>query len=179
MKKIDLTSQKFGRLAILNDSGQRLSGGIIWNCRCDCGNLKLVSSTHLKTGHTKSCGCLRREIALRKLAVGRYRHGGGYTRICKTWHSMKRRCHDTKSIDYKWYGARGISVYLDWQNDFLSFKNWALANGYKDNLTIDRIDHNGNYEPSNCQFITQSENSIKSNRERNHEKNVRAVEVVR
>ena len=174
----DLTGQRFGRLLVLYDSGKRdRNYHKFWMCKCDCGSLKLVSSTHLKSGHTKSCGCLRKEIQIknghesknqfRKKNQLNYKHGGSYTRIYEIWHGMKKRCYGVKSKDYKYYGKKGVEICKDWKDDYMAFKNWALSSGYKDDLTIDRIDNAGNYEPSNCQWLTNLENVRKGNQERN------------
>ncbi len=85
------------------------------------------------------------------------RHGGTHTRLHKTWIGMNRRCYDKTDNSYKYYGARGIVVCEEWRNSFIKFREWALANGYSDNLTIDRKDNDGNYEPSNCRWVTIKE----------------------
>jgi len=196
----DLTGQKLGRLLVVCDSGDRDDrGGIIWGCVCECGNLTGIRGYDLKSGIVKSCGCLRRKTPekvsddalelmekydrkiyreTKHLSI-KHRHGdsrgGKVTRLYAIWNSMKERCHNTNNLSYKYYGKKGIGVCDEWKDDYLAFKKWALANGYADNLTIDRIDNNGSYEPLNCQWITKSENSIKSHKERNHEKNVRTL----
>ena len=135
----DLTGQRFGRLTVLERTELK------WLCKCDCGNKKIVAGGHLVSGDTKSCGCLR------------IKHGMRNTRLYSIWHGMKERCYNTKHKFYKHYGGRGIKVCEEWKNDFQTFADWALSHGYADNLTIDRIDVNGNYEPSNCQWATNAE----------------------
>lgn len=157
----NLTGKRFGRLTALEDSGERKSCHIVWRCMCDCGKITPVIGTDLKSGHTKSCGCLRID-ALKKIT---YKHGGGSSksinRLYRIWINMKGRCYNSVNKAYKYYGERGIKVCDEWRNNYSLFRFWALLNGYQENLTIDRIDNDGNYKPSNCQFITQSENTKK------------------
>ena len=158
-KKIDLTGQRFGRLIVLRDTGKRCWRYVVWLCRCDCGKLVEVLSNNLKLGRTKSCGCLQKEIMAAKLFKHGDSCGGKESRLYRTWVNMKSRCYYPKSINYKRYGGRGIKICKEWKNNYMMFKNWALANGYQDNLTIDRIDSGGNYCPENCRWLTLSENS--------------------
>lgn len=160
----DLTGQKFGRLTVLYDSEDRdgVSRRVIWLCKCDCGNLKRVKGNDLKTGNTKSCGCLNREMSRKRM----FKHGDRYTRLYQIWTEMKRRCHAKKRECYKYYGGRGIRVCNEWKNSYPTFKFWAILNGYKDNLTIDRINNDGNYKPGNCQWLTNSENARKAQLQR-------------
>lgn len=162
----NLTNQKFGRLIVLSlvKRGSK-NKHAIWLCKCNCGNLTEVRSDGLLGGDTKSCGCFWKE----KMASfkSNFKHGeaihGKQTPLYKTWRGMKDRCLNPNSCSYKWYGKRGISICGEWKDDYLIFKNWALKNGHKKHLTIDRIDNNGNYEPLNCQWITGSENTRKAN----------------
>lgn len=160
----NLIGQRFGRLTVLRDSGKRQRTYVIWSCICDCGIHKDVPSHYLKTGHTRSCGCLRKESW--KQLKGKTKHGDTKTRLFSIWIDMRRRCNTPTNKAYKYYGNKGIQVCNEWQDNFITFKFWAILNGYQDNLTIDRINHKGNYEPSNCQWLTLSENVAKSNRER-------------
>jgi len=107
----------------------------------------------------KSCGCSRRKLA----GINRARHREGKTRLYKTWLDMKQRCVNPNNGGYQYYGGRGIKVYNEWL-DYIVFRDWALANGYKPDLTIDRKNNNGNYEPNNCWFITQKENNRNQNK---------------
>jgi len=163
MNKNDLTGQRFGRLVVLRDSGKRSpSNNIYWLCQCDCGKTKATLGQRLRSGKTSSCGCYLREC--------RIKHGdtkrGKIERIYTIWTNMKGRCYRVNKPDYKYYGGRGITVCEEWRNDYAVFRFWAMLNGYQDNLTIDRIDSAGNYEPHNCQWITKSENVGKANQER-------------
>lgn len=145
---------RFGKLTVIDkgpriirDSGTKVS---TWICRCDCGNQTTVSSGALSSGNTSSCGCGMKdpENKFRK-------HGMRNTELYNHWRAMKERCYYPKNIRYKDYGGRGITVCEEWRNPdtgFINFADWALSHGYKEgcNLTIDRINVNGNYEPSNC-----------------------------
>ena len=135
----------------------------LWLCKCDCGNEKVVAVDKLHSGNTKSCGCLQREVH-RKC---RMTHGKSDTKLYLVWREMITRTENQNAERYGIYGGRGISICGEWHNDFQLFYDWAIQNGYKEGLTIDRIDVNGNYEPDNCRWITPYEQS------RNLRKNVR------
>lgn len=148
----DLTGQKFGSLTVLNRLPS-IKGRTKWLCVCDCGNFKEVESHNLQNGHTKSCGCLRKEITIKRNKT----HDLSHTRLHNIWTGMKTRCYNKNAVKYPNYGGRGIKVCDEWLNDFMSFYDWAMANGYNDNLTIDRIYVNGNYTPNNCRWITMEQ----------------------
>lgn len=153
MKPIDYTGQRFGRLIVIKRVESRITASgrkrAVWECVCDCGRTCLVDAAHLRGRYTKSCGCLKHSPEIKT-------HGLSHTRLNRIWRSMKVRCNDDKHSNYKYYGGRGISVCEEWQR-FEPFYEWAMANGYKDDLTIDRKDTNGNYEPSNCRWATKKE----------------------
>lgn len=139
----DLTGRQFGRLTVLKFVPNEKEGAY-WLCKCDCGNEVVVLGSYLKNGHTKSCGCLK---------IKRFiKHNLANTRLNKIWSGMKDRCYNPNNNRYKDYGERGIRVCDKWVNDFKAFYDWAMANGYADKLSIDRINVNGNYEPANCRF---------------------------
>ena len=122
-------------------------------CKCDCGKETIVCKSDLKRGKVKSCGCLRLELVSKAVS----KHKMSHSRIYRTWTNMKARCYEQKHLGYPNYGGRGITVCNEWKNDFMAFYNWAMANGYNDNLSIDRIDNNDNYKPSNCRWVTKTE----------------------
>lgn len=155
----DLTGMRFGNQVAISRAGSNNWRGATWLCRCDCGNEHVVSSQKLLSGKSKSCGCLRKKIVIDRPT----KHGltaGKKPRLFTIWNDMKARCLNPRSISYRSYGMKGVTICDEWL-DFESFYRWAVSNGYSDELTIDRIDNNGNYEPSNCHWITASENKSK------------------
>jgi hypothetical protein len=156
----DLVGKKYGRLTVIAQSGRNKRNRIQWLCRCECGTEKVVVGDELRRGKVLSCGCYRDE----KLSKLSYRHGGYGTRLYKCWQGIIQRCTCTTHQSYENYGGRGITVCDEWR-DFANFKEWALVNGYKEDLTIDRKDNDGNYEPSNCRWATYEtqENNTRQN----------------
>lgn len=172
MKSIQLQAgQKFNRLTIIKldhikeyiyPSGKKHNEEY-YLCECKCKNKKIISKSEIVYSRTKSCGCLYKEKIIK--------HNLSYNKLFYIWHGIKKRCYNKNDTHYKDYGGRGIIVCDEWKNDIKSFYNWAISNGYKENegrniLTIDRINNDGNYEPSNCRWTTQKEQM--RNTRRNH-----------
>lgn len=148
----NLVGQRFGRLLVIERKGKNEHGSATWLCRCDCGKEIIIGANYLYAG-TQSCGCLASELTSARFRT----HGNSKTRLYRIWHGMKTRCYNPNSSKYSLYGGRGIMICDEWKNDFEAFQNWALFHGYADSLSIDRIDVNGNYEPSNCRWATVTE----------------------
>lgn len=152
-KQLELQSmigQRYGKLIVEKISDKRnRQGNILAECVCDCGNKILVSVPNLKKLYTKSCGCDRISPT--------YTHGMTGTRIHNIWKGIKTRCYNPNATGYPYYGGRGIKMCDEWLNDFMAFYEWAMNNGYTDELSIDRIDPDGDYSPYNCRWITMQE----------------------
>lgn len=146
----DMIGKRFGR-GVVDSFAYMKNRSKVWNMVCDCGNKYVASTADLHRKHVLSCGCYHRD--------DRTIHGGvaNKERLFGIWMGMRRRCSDKNNIGYERYGGRGIIVCKEWDNDYAVFREWALANGYKDGLTIDRINFDGNYCPDNCRWVTPTQ----------------------
>lgn len=151
-----LQGQKFGKLTALKPIKLNQKNRVIWECKCDCGNLAYVESTKLKGGHTKSCGCLKTEAVVSRNKSNK-KYNARKNRLYRIYYGMKTRCYNANEPHYHNYGERGIRICDEWLESFDSFQKWALSNGYRNDLSIDRINNDGNYEPSNCRWATAKE----------------------
>lgn len=159
MKKRDLTNMRFGRLTAIKSIGKNKWGNCMWLCICDCGKEHIVPSGKLINERSSSCGCLKKELCTKRLE----KHGlttNGEPRTFIIWKGMKARCYNPNSISFKSYGKRGIKVCKEWLS-FEKFHTWAMLNGYKDNLTLDRINPDDDYKPDNCRWISSDENKMR------------------
>ena len=149
----DMTGMKFGKLTVISLDHKDKRGECKWLCRCDCGNEKIVSGNKLRSGNTKSCGCYQKAVR------GKFRitHGMTDSKLYVIWCNMKSRCGNEKNNMYYRYGGRGIQVYPEWENSFDIFAEWAKATGYKEGLSIERINIDEGYSPENCRWITKRE----------------------
>ncbi len=151
--RLDLTNKRFGRLVAVKATPLRNNGNILWECKCDCGNIKRVRAHVLRCGDTRSCGCLVKEKSPLNL-VRSILHGMSRTPTWNVWQHMRRRCYDSSDVSYRYYGQRGIKVCERWQD----FELFLRDMGEKPiGLSIERIDNDGDYEPSNCKWATAKE----------------------
>lgn len=148
-KFIDITGKKYNRLTVIKRLENTDSGAARWLCKCDCGNETIVRGCNLKNGAVKSCGCLLHKPKPTK-------HGMCKTELYARWAAMKSRCSSKNKRTYKDYAGRGITVCEEWLA-FEPFVKWALSNGYKKGLTLERINNDLGYSPANCKWITLGE----------------------
>lgn len=159
----DLTGMRFNRLTVVRLFERTQRRRYVWLCKCDCGNMVKTTSEHLKSGHTKSCGCWNNE----RIAKVNFKNGLNGTRLYYSWYNMCNRCNRENNYEYIHYGARGITVCDEWlgDNGFVNFTDWAFKNGYNDTLTLDRKDNSKGYSPENCRWVDKF---VQANNKRNN-----------
>lgn len=163
-KKVDIAGMIFNDIQVIKYFYSK-NGIKYWQCKCHCGNTFITRGNSIKYGKTRSCGCIRNYVCRKPY------HGGTGTSLFSKWKNMRMRCLCASSTRYKDYGGRGITVCDEWKNNFETFRDWSFNNGYNDNLTIERIDVNGNYEPSNCKWIPLKEQANNTRKTRYIEHN--------
>ena len=161
---INLVGEKYGRLTVV-ELDRIQNRKTYWKCVCDCGLTVIATGNNLRSGNTKSCGCLRREETAKRGKLNT-EHGESHdrrTRLYTIWCGMRQRCNNPNREAYPLYGGKGVKLGKEWE-EYPVFRRWALANGYADNLSIDRIDSKKGYYPENCRWITPSENTARANK---------------
>ena len=156
----NLLGRKFNRLQVKERIGLDKYGKQLWKCVCDCGKEVIVNTSSLTTGNTQSCGCYKNELIGNRNKI----HGMSHTHIYYVWQAMRKRCNKEKDKSFKNYGARGIKVCTEWSEDFTNFYNWAKNNGYKQGLTLDRVNNNKGYSPENCRWVTMKQQANNTRR---------------
>lgn len=170
---IDLIGDKYGRLTVV-EFDRLQNRKTYWKCTCDCGLTVIATGNNLRSGNTKSCGCLRKDTA-KETGFNNSVHGeshGNRTRLYTIWCGMRQRCTNPNRDAYKLYGGKGVTICEEW-DDYKAFKSWAKMNGYSDNLCIDRINPDEGYYPENCRWITASENTARANKNHKSRKLIR------
>lgn len=164
--KSDLIGRTFGAFVVLEEAPPKIRANgkkvRMWKCQCSCGNVRYLNKREIDTEKRKSCGCKWGEYQ----RMSRIQHGDSHMRLHNTWSGIRARCYCKTDYHYQWYGARGIRMNDAWKDDYAAFKEWALDNGYSPELSLDRIDNNGNYTPDNCRWTTQKAQSNNTRRNR-------------
>ena len=143
-----IKSTKYGRLTVIKEvepftNDKQTKRQML--CECDCGTRMIYYLSNLRNGHTKSCGCLRDEF--------KRTHGLRKTKLYRLWTSLKERCYSTNAPSYKYYGAKGVTMWSEWKDNVVAFSNWAESNGYTSEAILKRIDKSKGYQPDNCKFL--------------------------
>lgn len=162
----DIRGQNFGRLSVIERARSSESGRARWRCRCICGNEIITDAYSLRSGATRSCGCLQKEVAAATSRKYIRTHNQKNSRLYNIWSGIKGRTGNPAHQRYSDYGGRGIAVCPEWRNSFETFRDWSLSNGYRDDLSIDRKDNDGPYSPENCHWISRLDqaNNKRNNR---------------
>lgn len=166
--KHDMSGERYGRLVVIERAGTDRNRNALWKCICDCGNEKVVTGKCLRSGDTRSCGCLQLENLREQAHKGNCNtHGDAHSRLYEVWATMIQRCTNENSKRYPYYGGRGITVCDEWKK-YDNFLKWAHENGYSENAprgecTLDRIDNDKGYEPCNCRWVSMK---VQSNNRR-------------
>jgi hypothetical protein len=157
--------EKFGQLTVMECCGTDKQQRRVYKCLCDCGNYTITTAPHLRSGNTKSCGCL--VLKENKSRTLYHLESKTKRRLRNIYDGMIKRCYNKNFSGYKYYGFRGIKICDDWMHSFKLFYTWALCNGYQSNLTIDRTNNDGDYKPNNCRWTTMTEQA-KNKRHKNN-----------
>jgi hypothetical protein len=160
----DLVGARFGELIVLEKVPRLKSNTTRWKCKCDCGKIIETTRSSLIKGSSKSCGCLCKKLSTQRIIKVNTKHNLSRTRIYRIWTGIKNRVKGNIKDNKKYYFDRNIKICDEWEKDFIKFYNWSIQNGYSDNLSIDRIDVNGDYKPDNCRWATiKQQNRNKQN----------------
>lgn len=166
MKGMNLEGQVFGRLTV--ESYSHSNNGKFWVCQCECGNKAVVSTSHLRAqGEKQGCGCMAKEAAAKtgkKYGPERKIHGMNKTKLKTCYDNMIKRCYTKTAHRYERYGGRGIKVCDEWRNSRARFYQWAITSGYRDGLSIERDDVDGDYCPENCRWVPVEQQQANTSR---------------
>ena len=150
---VDMTGFVTGKVTVKEIVGRTPNRAALWKCECECGKTIYETRSNLLSGRVTSCGCER----IKRISELNKTHGQRHTRLYRIWLNMKNRCNNPNGRVFDNYGGRGITVCEEWAQSFGAFRDWSFANGYNDDLSIDRIDNDKGYSPDNCRWATAKE----------------------